>query len=139
MGEFLRSVLGVVVGVVVALAIIVGFDFLSSSLFPLPPGVDPMDPAALQAIVDQIPAAAFLIILMGWAAASFFGAWLAARIAGRAPFVHGMIVAVLLLIAGVMNMMLVPHPIWVWILGVAAFLGFGYLGSRLAERTMGRS
>ena len=136
MGAFLRSVLGIVVGVVVALAIITGFDFLSSSLFPLPPGVDPFDPAQLQAVMDQIPAAAFGIILLGWAAASFFGAWLAARIAGRAPFVHGMTVAVLLLVAGVLNMMLVPHPIWVWVLGVAAFIGFGYLGSKLAERTM---
>ena len=60
--------------------------------------------------------------------------WVAGRIAGHAPLIYGMGVALLLLIFGVMTMLTIPHPVWVWLAGIAAFLGCGYMGARLAAR-----
>jgi hypothetical protein len=132
MGAFLRSILAVIVGTVVAMLVVTGFDLLSHILFPLPAGVDPTNAAELMAIAGQIPLGAFAVIITGWGVGSFIGAWLAGRIAGRGPLLHGMIVTVLLLIAGVTNLLLIPHPIWVWALGIAAFILGGYAGARLA-------
>ncbi|HEY2981376.1 MAG TPA: hypothetical protein VGJ22_09370 [Anaerolineales bacterium] len=134
MMAFLRSIFAVVAGLILAVITLSLFEFGSSLLFPLPPGVDPSDPADLRAIISQIPVTAYIIILIGWAVAAFVGAWLAGRLAGRAPLLHGITEAVLLLIAGITNLLALPHPIWVWVLGIAAFIGFGYAGARAAAK-----
>jgi hypothetical protein len=130
-----RSILAVIGGVVVASVIIAAFETLGGTVFPLPGGVDAADPAAVRAVAPDIPAGAFGFVVAGWAAGSLGGAWVAARLAARAPLVHGMVVAVLLLIGGVINMLLIPHPLWVWAGGIAAFLGGSYVGARCPART----
>ncbi len=135
MGAFLRSIFGVIIGLFVAILIISLGAYASTILFPFPPGVDPNDPAQLRAATGQTPILAFLILVLGWAAGSFVGAWLAGRIAGRAPLVHGLVVTVALLITGIANMIMLAHPLWIWPLGILAFLGCGYLGARLSART----
>jgi hypothetical protein len=129
-----RSVLAVIVGLVVASVIITAFEIVNSQVYPLPPGVDPTDQEALRAVAKDIPTGAFVLVIAGWAAGALAGAWSAGRIAGRSPLVHGLVVAVLLLTFGVINMLLIPHPLWVWLVGIVAFLGCGYAGARLATR-----
>ncbi len=128
MGAFLRSVLGVIAGVIVAMLIISLVEFGGSLLYIVDPDV------VLSGDTDQVPFIAYITILVAWALGSFVGAWLAGRIAGRGPLLHGMIVTVLLLIAGVINMLLIPHPVWVWGLGIAGFILCGYAGARLAAK-----
>ena len=135
MGAFLRSIFGVIIGLFVAILIISLVDYLSHVLFPLPAGVNPTDADQLRAAVGQIPVTAFLLMILGWGVGSFLGAWLAGRIAGRNPLIHGLVVTVILMITGIANMIMLPHPIWVWALGILAFLGCGYLGAKLSART----
>lgn len=135
MRAFLRSIFAVLAGLFVAVITLSLFEYVSTLIFPLPPGVDPSDAEALRSVAGEIPTAAFLIILLGWSVAAFVGAWLAGRLAGRAPFLHGAIEAALLLTAGITNLFALPHPIWVWALGIAAFVGFGFAGARAAARS----
>jgi len=128
MGAFLRSILAVFVGLIVAMIILLLVEFSSSQIFPVPPDI------VLTGGTGQIPVGALILVLLGWAIGSFVGPWLAGRMAGRAPLVHGMIVAVLLLIAGITNLLAFPHPIWMWVLGIASFVGLGYAGARTADR-----
>jgi hypothetical protein len=81
-----------------------------------------------------LPRAALLLVLVGWALGTFAGAYVAGRLARRVPIAHGLVVGVLFLAAGVANMLMLPHPIWMWMAGVAAFLAGGYGGGRLAAR-----
>jgi hypothetical protein len=131
---FVRSIVAILVGLFVAVITLSLFEYVSAMVFPLPPGIDPTDAEALRSVVGQIPFPAYLIILLGWSVAAFVGAWLAGRMAGRASLLHGLIEAVLLLTAGVTNLFMIPHPIWVTILGLAAFVGLGYAGARSAVK-----
>lgn len=36
------------------------------------------------------------------------------------------------LIAGIINMVMIPHPVWFWILGIIVFLPSAYAGYRVA-------
>jgi hypothetical protein len=128
MGAFLRSIFAVLTGLIVAMVILLVVEFASNLVFPLPPDI------VLTGSTGQVPLGAMIMVLVGWAAGSFIGAWLAGRMAGRAPMVHGMIVALLLLTAGITNLMAFPHPIWMWVLGIAAFVGLGYAGARQAAK-----
>jgi hypothetical protein len=137
MKQILRSVLSVLLGAVVAGVIIALMELLGSKIFPLPAGTDPRDMEEVKAAMANLPAGALLLVIFAWFLGTTAGAWAAARVAGRAPMAHGLIVGGLLLATGIANMLMVPHPAWFWALGVAAFVLAAYLGARLAAGRAG--
>ena len=130
----IRSVLAIVAGAAGASAVIGGVEFLGQKVYPLPPGVDPMNPESLAAAMPSIPAGALLIVLFGWALGSVVAGWLAGTIAGRAPLVHGLVVGLLLTTAGIANMLAVPHPAWFFVLGLMVFLPSALAGAGASVR-----
>lgn len=127
-----KSVLAVLAGAIVAGLLIAAVESISSALYPLPPGIDLYDHEAMRRHIDQLPIGAFLFVLGAWAIGSFGGSWVAARLAGRARIAHGLVVGALFLLAGVANMLLIPHPWWMWVGGIVALAGCSYLGARAA-------
>ena len=114
--------------------LIAAVEAVSSAVFPLPPGLDLHDHAAMREHIDSLPIGAFLFVLAAWAIGSFAGSWVAARLAGRARLGHGLVVGALFLLAGVLTMLSIPHPWWMWVGGILALGGCSYLGARLAVR-----
>ena len=138
MPVFLRSAVAIVSGVLVAFLIIMGAEGINAAIYPVPAGVDLSDTNAMKQYAASLPASAFLLLLAGWGLGALLGGWIAARVARRSPRAHAMIVAVLLLCGGVANMLMLPHPLWVWIAGIVAFLAGGCIGGRLAERGLSK-
>ncbi|OLC51001.1 MAG: hypothetical protein AUH43_03705 [Acidobacteria bacterium 13_1_40CM_65_14] len=134
MAAIARSVLAVLTGMVVAALVVAIVEAISSQIYPLPRGLNAADPVAMREYIKTLPAGAFVFVLIGWALGTLAGAWTAARLAGHSPQLHGNIVGTLLLGTGVANMLMLPHPAWVWILGVITFVACGYGGGRLAAR-----
>jgi hypothetical protein len=132
MWSMVRSVLGVVVGVVVAMILIVALELVSSAVYFAPAGIDPANREALKKGFAGLPVGALLLVLAGYALGTFSGALLAAAVAGRAPVTHGMIIGVLFLAAGIYNLMVIEHPLWFCMASVAVFLPAAYLGAKLA-------
>ena len=128
-----RSILAVLGGGLVCGIVVFAVEAISSRVFPLPPGVDPKDPEALLAAIAQLPPGAFLFILLAWFLGPLAGAWVAARLAPGSPVVHGMILAGLVLASAVVNMVVLPHPTWMWLAAPVVILGGGWLGARLAR------
>lgn len=137
MPPFLRSVVAIVTGLLVAFLVVMGAEGVNARIHPLPAGVDLSDTNAMKQFVASLPASGFLLVLAGWFLGALLGGWVAARVARRSPMAHSMIVAVLLLCGGVANMLMLPHPAWVWIVGLALFLLGGCAGGRLAKRGLG--
>jgi MFS family permease len=127
-----RSILAVLAGAIVAGVLIAAVEAVSSAVYPLPPGVDHHDYESLRQHVEQLPLGAFLFVLAAWAIGTFAGAWVAARLATRARFAHGLVVGALFLLAGVLSMLMIPHPAWMWAGAVLVFVVCSYLGARLA-------
>jgi hypothetical protein len=132
--SFLRSALAVLVGLLVGFLVVAGGEMIGHHLSPPPPGVDPSKPESIAAVMEQMPAAAFAPLLIAWAAGTFAGAWVAARIASRWKLGHGMIVGDLFFAATVAILMMMPHPAWVVVAGLSEVLAFKYLGATLASR-----
>lgn len=128
-----RSVLAFLVGAVVAGVLIAVVEAVSSAVYPLPPGLDIHDREAMRQHVDTLPIGAFLFVLVAWAVGSFAGSWVAARLATRARLGHGLAVGALFLLAGVLTMLSIPHPWWMWVGGILALAGCSYLGARLTD------
>lgn len=118
MNPTVRGIVAVVVGVVTASITVFAVESISNTLYPMPSGLDPTVPEQLRAHVGSLPMLAFVIVLSAWTLGTFVGGLLAARIAGRAPLRHAAIVAGFILAATIMNLVMLPHPVWVALLAV---------------------
>ena len=132
-----RSVLAILAGAIVAGVLIALVEATSSAVYPLPPGFDLHDHEAMRQHIHSLPIGAFLFVLAAWAIGAFAGSWVAARIATRARLGHGLAVGALFLLAGVLTMLSIPHPWWMWVGGILALAGCSYLGARLATSPIG--
>ncbi len=112
----LRNVFAVIAGLVVGMVVNMALVMLNAYvLFPMPEGTDMADPAQMNAYIATLPAVAFIVVLAAHLGQSFVGGWTAARLGASAPLVLAMIIGVLSLVGGIMNMMQIDHPAWMYV------------------------
>jgi hypothetical protein len=129
-----RSILGIVLGIVLAVVAIFGIQAVAMIVYPMPEGTDMNNPESLKAALAAMPAGAFVLLLVGYAVGTLAGAWLAATIARRAPVVHGLIIGVFFLLGNLINVSRLPHPVWYVVVSIVMFLPLAFVGARLAAR-----
>ena len=124
-----RTLLGILVGVVVAWLAISVCEFASLFLHRPEPGMDLRDPQALAAYIAAAPLPSMLVVVLGWAIAAFGGGWVAARIA-RHKTVAALVIGLLVVLGVIANNLMIPHPLWMTIVGVALPLPLAWLAAR---------
>jgi len=129
-------VLAVVLGLVLALALVIGVEVMSSIYHPLPPGLDPSDPEVIKGHVVRYPSGVLLLAGLGWGLTSFLSAWLATRLGSERHPAHGILVGSILLVAAIANMLMLPYPMWFWILNLVVFPAAFCLGAMLGRAGM---
>lgn len=127
-----RRIAGAVVGLVVAMLVITLAELLGHRLFPPPPGTDMRDPAAMAAIVDRLPFAAKAWVVLGWVAGTFAGGCAGLVVARWRPVAW--IVAAGVLLGAVLNMTMIPHPVWMIAAGLLLPLVAAWAAVRVAAR-----
>jgi len=131
MPPFSRSVLAVLAGIAVGVALIAGVGAASTQLYPLPAGLDVNNREAMSNYAATLPLAAFLVVLAGYAVGGLGGGYLAARLAPSAPARHAGAIALFLVVASVINLRAIPHPGWFWVANLVVVLVFPLLAARL--------
>ena len=112
----LRNIAAVIAGLVVGSAVNMALIMLNMFvLFPAPAGLDMADPVAMNAYIAGLPTAAFLVVLAAHLGQAFVGGCVAARLGGSRPVRLAMIVGIASLVGGVMNMMTIRGPDWMFI------------------------
>jgi hypothetical protein len=124
----LRSVLGIIAGLITAMLLIRGLEAAGMLVFPPSAGVHD-----LSNLVTSAPMGKKAWVVIGWALASFVGGWVAARISRLHHRFAALSVAVLIMVGTVMNAMVIPHPMWMNVLGVALPVPLALLGARFAR------
>ena len=129
----LRTILGVIAGLLAAMLLMFGVEAVATSLFPPPPGLDLQNEADLAKLVAMAPFGMKALVVVGWALAGLVGGWVAAKIA-RHPR-GGAIAVGLLVVAGcILNAVAIPHPLWMSALGVLLPVPLALLVARLAGK-----
>ncbi|MEN9413105.1 MAG: hypothetical protein RLZZ342_192 [Candidatus Parcubacteria bacterium] len=118
----------VVAGFVVASAVMMAFELTNSFFYPLPADLDWYDTAAVQALTKSLPWTAFILVILGWAVGSFCGGYITSRLAGETRFRVTAVLAILLVLAGIANVLMLGHPMVFTIIGLAVLAVFPYLG-----------
>ena len=128
----LRTVLGVLAGLVVAMLLIFVLEFIGMAMFPPPPGMALQNEADLARLVAESSIGKKAWVVFGWAFASLVGGWLAALISRRHRRIAALAVAVFIVAGTLMNAMVIPHPMWMNVLGVLLPVPLALLGAKLA-------
>lgn len=130
----LKTILAIVGGLVLAFAIVFATDALFHSLFSATVArPDPADADAMRNYAMRQPVGALAAILAGWTLAVFAGASVAARLGGRGEW-PGWVVTGLFLLATAGNFLMIPHPTWMVVTGIALIVAGGWLGARTFAR-----
>ena len=121
MSPVVRRIVAVFAALASAAVIVFLFEAAGGKFFPIA-GVDPTDREQLEgaAAAGRIPAGAFMMVAAGWIVGAFVGATVALKLGREGGRGATMIFAALFTLACASNLVLIPHPVWMWFVGVVA-------------------
>lgn len=127
-----RTIVGLMVGAVVACLALLGGYYANAEIYPPPPGVNLGTPEALTEFANAAPASTLACFLASWALAGLAGGWIAAIIAGPHRRGTALVIGALLTAGVIVQATLVPNQEWVVVLGMLLPIPFAVAGSLLA-------
>lgn len=134
MRDHILSIVGGAIAGVIGVMIVEG---ISAFLYPLPPGLDTNDREAMSAHIASLPAGAFAMVLAAHATGSFLGGAVCALIARRKAYDKALIIGLLLMVAGILTLVAMPHPFWFALADVVLYVPFAFLGCFVAGSLVG--
>ncbi|MGI8672468.1 MAG: hypothetical protein ACR2LU_07645 [Luteitalea sp.] len=112
----MRSTLAIVAGLVIAFGLVATIEAIGHAIYPVQ-AFDADDPERIRAAMASLPLGALVIVVAAWWIASFTGGAIAAALARHRPLLHAGAIGGLVLAATVANLVMLPHPAWVAIVG----------------------
>jgi len=126
----MKNVLSVFSGLITAWIVIMLTEYFSHLLFPLPGNVDSMNAEVMREMIVQLPAVAFLLVLLAGILGSFTGGLVAALVADQHKTGMSLIVGLILMTGGILNAVTIPQPLWFSVINLLLYLPSAYLGGR---------
>lgn len=124
-----RVILGIVIGVAVGLGLVMIGDAINHRLWPPPPDVQVTNPESLRAYMQSAPITSLLGLPVTWTVAAFAAAFAGAKIGGKAW--AGWAAGALIFAATCLNLVMIPHPLWMLIVAVVFVPAAAWFGAKL--------
>ena len=128
----LKNILSVIAGIMVAFMLFGGIEKLSHQIYSLPKDLDPNDSEVMKVFMSQIPVGALVMILLAYIVGSFGGGLITGLIASEKRTQMGITTGVVLLILGISNLIMIPHPLWFSIASILLYVPAAYAGVLLS-------
>ena len=128
-----KKIAAAVIGIVVAGGIVFAVESLGHTVYPLPADLDMNDPVEFGNYVESLPIGAFIFVAGAWVLGTLGGGLLACFIAGDKPRVYSSIVGGFILVATIVNLIMIPHPLWFSISSLIAIAVMTYVTGNIAS------
>ena len=128
-----RKLLAVLLGWVVAFAVVALIEAAGHKVYPPPPDLDFTDSRAVAEYLQLMPLGALFFLLAAWTLAALIGGLTACRIAGEKPLLFATLVGSVVLAATIVNLVMLPHPAWVSISAVVGIVVATFLAARISS------
>jgi len=140
MNPILKNILAVIVGIVVGGALNMCLIMISGSIIPPPEGADLTTPEGLKAAMPLLQPQHFVFPFLAHALGTFVGSLLTVIIATNKKKQLALLVAILTMIGGITNVIMLPSPAWFNVLDLGfAYIPMGYLAWKVATRSASTS
>lgn len=127
-----RTIVGAVVGLAAALAVIFLVEGLATAISPPPAGLDLRNEADLVRMVEMATPTMKALVVFGWLLGSFVGGWIAAKISRAHRVAAAIVVGIGVAIGVILNAAMLPHPLWMTAMGAALPVPLAWFAARLA-------
>ena len=129
-----RLLLAVAAGLVALFVLVAAVELSSSLLFPLPAGLDPTNTAQVADYLrsGSVPVLALGMVVLAYAIGAFGGAFVATRLAHQRGLAPALIIGQLCLVFVIVNLVQLPHPLWMAVLSVLVPMPAAWWGGRAA-------
>lgn len=132
----MKKVLAVLGGVATAFITMIIFEGINSFLFPFPQGLDVNDWEAVHTFTQNLPWTAYILVLLGWSVGAFLAGFVAKKIIKTNGTTTPVILSILLTLGGILNFILIGHPMWMIIIGLIIFVSLPSLGYQSSKITV---
>jgi hypothetical protein len=135
MNSTVRSILAVAVGFVLACVVMMIVESINGKvLYPelgkMAEGVT--DRETIRKIFATAPVGSLLVVLGGWVLGSLLGGAVATWIGRQPLYRHAVILGVLVTLGAIATNLMLPPPLWFWVVGVIVPIPAACAGARLA-------
>lgn len=131
----MRKLLAVLLGLVVAFALVALIEAAGHIVYPPPPDLDFTDTVALTEYLQLMPVGALFFPLAAWTLAALAGGLVACRIAGEKPLLFATVVGAVVMAATIVNLVMLPHPTWVSISAIVGITLAIFLAARISSNS----
>src|ERR1035437_5605905 len=104
----LKRILSVLAGLAIAFLIIMLNEKVVMKINPIPVGIDINDTEAIKLNLKTFPLSFFMLLLVGYAIASFAAGIVSSLVSGRENVQPALIAGGILTVGGIVNMILIP-------------------------------
>lgn len=122
----MRNIIAIIAGIIIGVFFMMTGQMLNTMTFPVDQN-SLNTIAGREAYMEQMPLSAQAGQIIAWAIAAFAASAITTFIQGRNSFKVPMATITVMQIFAWMNMLLIPHPTWMWVAGSLAFIIPGYL------------
>lgn len=130
----LRNIGFTVLSILVAVVVIMVVQQINLALFPLPEWVDVNNPEHLTQIMANLPLGALLMVELSYLLGSLAAGVVLAKTTKRHSLKLILVVGAVLTLAGMANLLAVPHPVWLAILTTVTYIPAVWFASRVVNR-----
>ena len=127
-----RNIGAGIAGVVVAGLLVWIVEMVGHAVFPPPPDLDFANADAMRAYIDQLPLGALLFVAAAWFIGTLGGTLTACKLGTGQRYIYALVVGGLILAATVVNLVMIPHPMWFSVLGIVGIVAGAWLGLKLS-------
>lgn len=93
-------------------------ETINHILYPYPAGMKADDMEAFKSYVENLPSAGKLMVILGYALGALVSGFISTKIVKNTGPAAAIICGLIFLSFTIYNMIVLPTPIWFWILGV---------------------
>ena len=129
-----RLIGGIVAGILAAFAAVWIIDLVGHMIYPLPSDIAMRSFEEVGAYIQSMPPGALAFVLAAWFAGALVGGLVAALISERHWTVW--LIAGLVAVAGLVNILMIPHPVLLQIGAIAAPLLGGLVASQITRNRL---
>lgn len=127
----LRAILGVIAGIIAGSVCVWGVETLNHILHPYPAGMKANDMEAFKSYIENLPFLGKFMVIVGYALGALVSGFISTKIAKNGKPTAAIICGLIFLSFTIYNMVVLPTPIWFWVLGILVW-GLVLAGYKLA-------
>jgi len=131
-----RSIIAAVIGIAAGSLVIMLAESSGHAIWPPPEGLvlDPNNPASLKKYMDAVPVAAKASVVVGWGIGSLVSGLVAMLVSKKRTTAR--FTGIVMLVAVLLNLMMIPHPLWMMLGGVILPIPAALVGAKLATKLL---